>query len=413
MSRHSRATTKALTVLLVLIFILSGWSRRCNNLNQAAAAADSGEKNGVTSTEVLLGSCAPLTKALGEAGKQSVGHAKAYLDYINDQGGVHGRKIKLVSYDDCYEPEKGVECFDQIVNKDKVFAAVFFVGSATAAKYVRMAESNHIPIVGILSGASFLHAPFKPYVFAIRTSYDHEYKIIVDHLWKDLNARKIAVIYQNDALGAAVLSAVNTALATHGTTPVAVGSFTRNVENIDDPLASVRSANPDVVLVAAVYGGLAKFCKACETAGWHPLIVTGSHVDAEEFVKRAGKEAEGVVSVQVVPPVSRDDLPTVTLYKKILKKYAPTERPTIAGLEGFVNAMVVVEGLKRAGNDLTRSKFMDGLESIHNLDIGLGPTFKLNYSPNQHKGFDCVCYTVVRKGITVEFTDWKEIKKPQ
>src|ERR1700758_1143314 len=101
------------------------------------------------------------------------------------------------------------------------------------------------------------------------------------------------------------------------------------------------------------------------------------------------------VDEQVVPPYDRTDFPTVALYREALKKYYADAPPSFANLEGFVDAMVLVEGLKRAGKDLSRAKLVSSLESIHKMDVGLGSGLLLDYSPTDHKGFDQVYDTVV------------------
>jgi branched-chain amino acid transport system substrate-binding protein len=101
----------------------------------------------------------------------------------------------------------------------------------------------------------------------------------------------------------------------------------------------------------------------------------------------------------------------VALYQKALKQYFPEAEPNFVSLEGFVDAMVLVEGLKRAGRDLTREKLIDAIESIKDLDIGLGPQLKLTYGPQDHKGFETVYDTMVRAGQAAVFADWKELKQ--
>jgi hypothetical protein len=116
-----------------------------------------------------------------------------------------------------------------------------------------------------------------------------------------------------------------------------------------------------------------------------------------------------MVVTQVVPPYYLTDLKTVALYRRALAQSAPTDRPNFVSLEGFVDAMVLVEGLKRAGKDLTRDGLIRGIESIHEMDIGLGPQLKLDYSAKDHKGFDHVIPSVIRGGRPVPFTDWASV----
>jgi ABC-type branched-subunit amino acid transport system substrate-binding protein len=129
-------------------------------------------------------------------------------------------------------------------------------------------------------------------------------------------------------------------------------------------------------------------------------------VGTDELIHEAGPDAEGMVITQVVPPYYLTDYKAVTLYRRALTKYFPSAQPNFVSLEGFVDAMVLVEGLKKAGKDLTREGLIRGIESIHEFDLGLGPQLKLNYSSKEHKGFDHVLPTVIRGGRAVPFTDW-------
>ncbi len=116
---------------------------------------------GVTEREVLIGSCSALEGPSHFLGTETVTGAKAYLDMVNDAGGVDGRKLKLISYDDSYDPAKTEACFNRLMEQ-KVFALAFFVGTPTAVKYAPMAESNKIPLVGLFTGAQTLYVPFAP-----------------------------------------------------------------------------------------------------------------------------------------------------------------------------------------------------------------------------------------------------------
>jgi ABC-type branched-subunit amino acid transport system substrate-binding protein len=136
------------------------------------------------------------------------------------------------------------------------------------------------------------------------------------------------------------------------------------------------------------------------------LFLTVSFVGTDDLISEAGIDSDGVVITQVVPPYYLTELKTVALYRRTLTKYFPSAQPNFVSLEGFIDAMVLVEGLKKAGKDLTREGLIRGIESIHEMDLGLGPQLKLNYSPKEHKGFDHVTPTVVRGGRAVPFTDW-------
>lgn len=328
---------------------------------------------------------------------------------INDEGGVFGRKVQLEAFDDSYDPDKAPACFKRML-KEGVFALGFFVGTPTAKVYVPMAQEEKIPVVGLFTGAQMLYEPLKHEIINVRASYYDETREQVDKLW-EVNIRKIAVIYQDDPFGKAVLEGVKLALQKHNATPVALGTFVRNTVDVDAGMRDVMASHPQAVVIAGPYAPAAAIVKQAHATGWRPQFLTVSFVGTEEFIKEAGTDAEGTIITQVMPPYDRTEYPTVAKYRQCLTKYSPGEAPSFVSLEGFVDAMVVVEGLKRAGKDLTREKFISGIESIHNQNAGLGPRLTLGYSATDHKGFDNVYPTVVRGGQPVLLTDWSTAGK--
>ncbi len=368
-----------------------------------ASCAAVAQTPGVTATEILIGSCSALDGPSRMLGLQTTIGASAYIDMVNEQGGVHGRKLRLSPYDDSYDPEKAPVCFARL-QKDNVFAAGFFVGTPTAAKYVPLAEANKLPVVGLFTGAQFLREPLHHYVLNIRASYYDETREQVDHLW-GAGIKSIAVIYPEDAFGATVLEGVKIALKKHGATPVTTASYPRQTLQVDGAIAAVQAKNPQAVVIVGSYAPVAQIVKHSHAQGWRPLFLTVSFVGTDEFIHEAGPDAEGTIITQVVPPYYMTELPTVALYHKALQKHFSAAQPGFVSLEGFVDAMVLVEGLKRAGRDLSREKLIAAIESIHDYDIGLGPALKLNYSPTDHSGFHAVYPTVVKSGKAVLFTD--------
>jgi len=360
---------------------------------------------GVTENEILIGSCSALEGPSHFLGVETVTGAKAYFNLVNEEGGVNGRKLKLISADDSYDPAKTQACFDHLMS-EKVFALGFFVGTPTAVKYVPMADSAKIPLVGLFTGAQTLYVPLRHWIVNVRASYFDETREQVDGLWKTLGYKKIAVIYPEDAFGSAVLEGVKAALKQQGSEPVSVASYQRQTAQVGGAIDTVRGANPDAVVVVGPANTVAPILKQSHAKGWKPLFLTVSFVGTNELISEAGQDAEGVVITQVVPPYYMTEQKSVALYRRSLNKYFPSEQPNFVSLEGFVDAMVLVEGLKRAGKDLTREGLIHAIESIHDHDLGLGPQLKLNYSAKEHKGFDHVIPSVVRVGRAVPFTDW-------
>jgi len=360
---------------------------------------------GVTEKEILIGSCSALEGPSHFLGTETVNGAKAYFSMINDTGGVDGRKLRLISYDDSYDPAKTEACFNKLMDQ-KIFALGFFVGTPTAVKYVPMAETNKIPLVGLFTGAQTLYVPMRHWVVNVRASYFDETREQIDGLWEKLGYRKIGVIYPEDAFGAAVLEGVKAALKAHGAEPIAVGSYQRQTAQVGGAVDTVKAANPEAVIVVGPSNTVAPILRISHAKGWKPLFLTVSFVGTDELISEAAADADGVVITQVVPPYYLTDLKTVALFRRSLSKYFPSAQPNFVSLEGFVDAMVMVEGLKKAGKELTREGLIRGIESLHEVDLGLGPQLILDYSAKDHKGFDHVIPTVVRGGRAVPFTDW-------
>ena len=379
----------------------------CLSMGTARPARAQGAP-GVTDKEILIGSCSALEGPSRALGTETVTGAKAYFGMVNDEGGVYGRKLKLIAYDDSYDPAKTQACFNRLMS-EKVFALGFFVGTPTAVKYVPMADSEKIPLVGLFTGAQTLYTPLRHWIVNVRASYYDETREQMEGLWDKLGYRKIGVIHPEDAFGAAVLGGVKEALNAKGAEPVAVASYERQTANVGGAIDTVRAAQPQAVVVVGPPNTVAPILKQAHSKGWKPLFVTVSFVGTDELISEAGADAEGMVITQVVPPYYLTELKGVALYRRELAKHAPTATPNFVSLEGFVDAMVLVEGLKRAGKEPTREGLLHGIESIHEMESGLGPQLKLDYSPRDHKGFDHVIPTVVRGGRAVPFTDWSTV----
>jgi ABC-type branched-subunit amino acid transport system substrate-binding protein len=362
---------------------------------------------GVSGTQINIGSCSALDGPARQLGLQTVLGATAYFDYINDHGGVWGRKVNLSSFDDGYDPERTSKCFASLL-RQKVFAAGFFVGTPTAAKYLPMAEAEHMPIVGLFTGAEFLYKPVRHEVFNLRASYDDETREQVDGLWK-AGARRIGVVYQDDGFGKTILEGVKRALAQHNVQPAGTGSFARNTLEVEQGLKSVRAAKPEAVILAGPYAPAAEIVKLAHAQGWRPLFLAVSFVGTEAFIAAAGKEAEGAVITQVVPTYDNSNLPTVKLYRECLDKYMSATQPSFVSLEAFVDAMIIAEGLKRAGQSPTREKFIDAIESLDGTDIGLGEEARAEFSPHRHQGLGRVYPTVVHNGKAEVFSNWATV----
>jgi len=252
----------------------------------------SGQTPGVTKTEILIGSCSALEGPSHALGTQQIKGAQAYFDLLNDEGGVGGRKLKLLAYDDSYDPAKAETCFNRLKSQN-VFAMGLLVGTPTVLKYLPMAEEAKIPVVGLFTGAQTLYTPMRHWVVNVRASYAVETNAQIRGLWDGLGYRKIGVIYPDDSFGEAVLTGVRSALKGKGAEPVAAGSYQRQTSNAESAITTVRAANPEAVVLVGPANTAAPILKKMHAQGWKPLVVTVSFVGTDELILEAGRRRSG------------------------------------------------------------------------------------------------------------------------
>lgn len=352
------------------------------------AAADPG----VSSTAILLGQSAPLSGINQYLGKEAVAGANAYFEQINALGGVYGRRIVLRTLDDGYEPDRAVENTQQLLDKDQVFSLFGYVGTASAIAVQPLFSQAGAPFFAPLTGADNIRTPFNRLVFNLRAGYADETERMVDQL-VNTNVRKIAVFYQNDAFGKAGLAGVEKALSKRGLTVAAAGSVDRNSVDVAAGMKKILAVSPDVVVVVSTYKASAAFIremrKAGSPAGFYNISFVGSRVLADEL----GGDGNGVVVSQVLPFPWLATTPVVREYQAAMKRLG-NENWSYNSLEGYLSAKVFVEGLKRAGKDLTREKLVAALETLDNYDAG---GYVVQFSPKRHNASSFVELTMIGK----------------
>ncbi len=367
-------------------------------------------ETGVTDSEILIGSSLVLEGPTSYLGIQTNHGMMAYINKVNDEGGVNGRKIKVIAYNDGYDPLTCVQNTQKLINEDKVFALSCYVGTPTSVKAQPVWTNAKVPLTGFFTGAEALRTPFNRQNIHVRASYYQEAATIIDALVKQLALKKIAVFYQYDAFGEAVKKGTEIALEKYGMAPVEYGSFERGTVNIEEGLKKIVEAQPEAVVMVGTYAPLARFVIAAKAAGLTKTIFhTVSFVGPEALVKELGTNTNNVVVTLVVPPYTNLSVPVVAEYNEALPKYFPNDSANFVSLEGFINAKVLVEGLKRAGNDLTREKYLDAIETIKSgeMKTGLG----LSYGPIDHVGLDKVYIGQVKDGKFAEVANLWDLGK--
>lgn len=349
---------------------------------------------GVSESTILVGQSVPLSGPSQDLGSEMKLGVQLYFDHVNSQGGINGRKLELKVLDDGYEPDRTAANTRQLIGKDGVFSLLGYVGTPTSVAALQVSNPAKVPFVGAFSGADALRAPFNRYVFNIRASYAEECERIVEQ-FTSLNVKRIAVFFQNDSFGKAVLSGVERAMEKRGLQIINSTAIERNSLNVASAAKAVAAVHPDMVIMAVPYKPSAAFINAIRGEGAAPQFYTVSFVGPQALARELGPSGAGVGISQVMPFPWSINAPIVREYQKLLQGKADAKaEPSYVSLEGFIAAKVFVEGVKRAGKDLTREKFIGAMEGMHSYDAG---GYAVSFGPNDHNGSKFVELTVLRR----------------
>ncbi|MEO8034979.1 MAG: ABC transporter substrate-binding protein [Acidobacteriota bacterium] len=348
----------------------------------------------MTSKEIFIGMSNALSGPTAALGTDMKSGASIYIDKVNAAGGIAGRKIRLLSLDDGYEPPRTAANTRKFVEHDKVFALFGYVGTPTSLAAVPVFSRGKIPFIAPFTGAELLRNPVNPYVFNVRASYFDETEAMVEHLVKDLGVTRIGVFAQADAYGDAGRVGVLRALQKRGIKMAGSGTYTRNTVDVDAAIAALKAAAPQAVIMIGTYKPCAVFIRKSKAAGFTPRFLNLSFVGTEALITELGPDGEGVYITQVMPNHTDVTIPIVKQFRADMQATGKT--PNFTKLEGYVGAVVLVEALKRT-NPLTRESLVGTLER---LDFDLGG-MRLIFSPQRHQGSSQVFLTRIEKGKAV------------
>lgn len=335
----------------------------------AAMPAARGNEVGVSDDAILFGQAAALegpSAALGQRMRQGI---VAAFTEINGKGGIHGRKLQLISRDDGYDPDRSVVQTTRLIEQDKVFALIGAVGTPTAMATIPITSMRNIPFIGPLSGAEFLRDLELPNVVNIRASYGAEAEEWIRHLTEDRRFTRIGIFYQDDSFGRDGLAGVKRALARRGLELAAEGTFERNTRAVAAAWRMIRRAEPEAIVMVGTYGPCAEFIRLAHRSGARPTFVNISFVGANALAQELGAEGEGVIVSQVVPFPWDRSLKLVADYQAAQKAIDPTLTPDFVSLEGYLSGRLVAAALEQTGPNPTRASLLRIFNDVGRFDI--------------------------------------------
>lgn len=347
---------------------------------------------GVTPTSVTVGQSAAFTGPAAQLGIQMRDGMKAYFDTVNAQGGVNGRKIQLVTRDDQYESKLAAENTKKLIEEDKVFALIGYVGTPTSAASLPIFTEAKVPFIGPFTGAELLRSPLNKYIFNVRASYFDETDKIVEQLLT-VGMKRFAVFYQNDAYGQAGLAGMELAVKKRGGEIVSKSTVERNTVDVAKAVAEIRPKSPDAVVMVSAYKSIAAFVRAMKKQGYTGQFHNVSFVGSKALSDELGADGQGVVISQVVPFPYSQSIPVIREFIDVAGKAKVDVN--FSSVEGYLVAKVFVEGLKRAGKTPTRESLVSGLEAMGDVDFG---GFTVSFSPTNHNASKFVDLTIIGRG---------------
>lgn len=336
---------------------------------------------------LVLGQSLPLSGPSAQLGLDYRRGALAWFEAVNREGGIHGRKIKLISLDDKYEPPQTLINTRQLLKRNDLLALFGYVGTPTTKVALPLIEAAKVPLVAPMTGASLLRRPELRMVFNMRTSYRQEIAAMVDELVRDAHHR-IAIVYQDDAFGQDGLDGALAALNSHGLKPLVITTVQRNSDQVGKALDDLMAVNPNGIVLVSAYVSSAALSTALRDRGSKAQIMNVSFVGTQALQKAMPVgEANGIGVAQVVPFPWNRWIPVVADYQRCLRLSDKASGFGFTSFEGYLAARMITEGLERAGKNPTRQSLVQALESIRDLDLG---GFRLQLGRNDHDASDFV-----------------------
>lgn len=343
-------------------FIAAIWMLAiCGPLPQALAQT---YDPGATDKEIKIGNIAPYS---GPASAYSV-HGKvaaAYFEMINEQGGINGRKIKFISYDDGYSPPKAVEQARKLVESDEALLLFSPFGTPTNSAILKYMNAKKVPQLFVASGgAKFQKANENPWTMGFQPSYEFEGQVYAAFVRENHPRAKIAVLYQNDDFGKDILKGFKDGLGGAGNSIVAEEAYEVSEPTLDSRVVKLKASGADVFLNISSAKFTAQVIKKTGELGWKPLqIVPTPSASVATVLQPAGLQyAQGLISAKFLKDASdrqwESDRDMKRFYE-FLSKYAPfADRNDSMVAFVYAASQTMVQVLKQCGNDLTRENVM-------------------------------------------------------
>ena len=415
--------------------VLAPWGRALGGAGSYFLQADTDpaetDSGGMTYTgEIVLGVSAAFSGPSRGLGTELYRGASAYFSRVNENGGINGRRIALKLYDDGYQPDPCVENTMKLMLEDQVFLLFGYVGTPTVTRVLpllkKFQDENIFMFFPFTGAQPQRQPPYGDFAFNLRASYAQETAGLVNN-FVSIGKERIAVFYQADAYGRSGWAGVRAALAPHDLRIAGEATYSRGANytgTMRRQVEILKASSPDAVICIGAYAACAAFARDAVDFGLEVPIANLSFVGSENMLKlltegREDSEAYTrlLVNSQVVPSYEDLSLPAVREYRDLLDQYDPQVPPELikeeyapfpysfGSLEGFLNAKLLAEIIRRLEGEADRARLEQAVFSVKDFDLGVGE--RVSFGPNRRQGLQTVYYTVVEDGRFVPLQDWQ------
>ncbi len=340
---------------------------------------------------IVIGQTADFSGPQSALVKDTTAAAVAYFNKINAEGGIRGRKIELKSLDDGYDATRTVNNARTLAQDKTVMALMLSRGTSNAEALLPVLTELRMPLLGPVGGSRVLHSPPNRYMFNLRPPYQTEVSKAIGQLAAQ-GITQLAVVYTDDAFGKDAVVGFDQAMAERKLKPVARASIPRGSSDVAGAVEQLLQAKPQATVGLCIAKGCVALLNAMRAKGINSQFVSLSNTSSEGYIKDLGANARGVIVTQVFPyPQSG-----VSAVSKDLRDLAKKANFTASynTMEGMIAAKVMVEALRRAGDNPTPEKVTTALESLRNYDMG---GYAVNFGVDGRTGSDLVDLSIVSK----------------
>lgn len=351
---------------------------------------------GVFEDRIVFGQSAAFSGLNQELGiNLNIGIQTAF-DEINANGGVHNRRLELVTLDDRYEPDLAANNTQQLIATENVFALIGEVGTPTSKAALPIVLRSKVPFIGPFTGAPFLReAESHDWVINFRASYFEETEKMIEYLTNDLGLTRIGLVYQDDSFGQVGYQGILNAMTRRNMSLVSTGIYPRNTTAVKTALLDVKYGNPEAIVIIGAYRPTAELIMWARYIGMDPTFITLSFIGSNALAEQLGERGVGVVVTQVVPLPTSKDSDLNRAYHKALETYADGVEPGFISFEGYIVGRLTIELLERMGSRPTREGLMETMRNSSELSID---GYSLTYGTTDNQGSNRVFVTQIAPG---------------